>query len=87
MADAYGKRGLVPPLARPMRHEFYHKGREIYRFSYRWGDEADFLEALLDLARTQKTEFDLIDAAIITQRLVESLICEAKQLLAERGKP
>ena len=58
-----------------------NKGREKFIFRYDHGCEDDLLDALIDQAKNQKTDFDWFDAAVLSFKLTQSLIGQADKLL------
>jgi hypothetical protein len=57
------------------------KGSEKYIFRYQVGCEDKLLEALITQASDSRTSFDWFDAAVLSFKLVQSLISEADKLL------
>jgi len=70
-------------MKRPQRQLVLHKGAEKYIFRYEQGREDELLDALIDQAKDQRTDFDWFDAAVISFKLTQSLIGSAEQLLRE----
>ena len=62
-----------------------NKGTEKFIFRYEAGHEDDLLDALIDQAKDQRTDFDWFDAAVLSFKLTQSLICQADQLLGENS--
>lgn len=60
-----------------------NKGKEKYIFRYEHGCEDDLLDALIDQATDQQSDFDWFDAAVLSFRLTQSLVCQADRLLDE----
>ena len=58
-----------------------NKSSEKYIFRYQDGSEGQLLEALVDHANDQRTDFDWFDAAVLSFRLTQSLIGQADKLL------
>jgi hypothetical protein len=59
------------------------KGSEKYIFRYQAGCEDALLDALVAQASDSRTGFDWFDAAVLSFKLVQSLINEADKLLSE----
>ena len=62
-----------------------NKGKEKFIFRYQPGHEDDLLDALISQAKDKRTEFDWFDAAVLSFRLTQSLICQADELLSENS--
>ena len=60
-----------------------NKGKEKYIFRYDHGCEDELLDTLVEQATNQRTDFDWFDAAVLSFRLTQSLICQADRLLDE----
>jgi len=58
-----------------------NKGAEKFIFRYENGCEDELLEALIGQAKDKRTSFDWFDAAVLSFKLTQSLICQADQLL------
>jgi len=58
-----------------------NKGSEKFIFRYEVGQEDDLLDALIEQARDKRTRFDWFDAAVLSFKLTQSLICQADELL------
>jgi hypothetical protein len=48
-----------------------NKGREYYIFRYDFGDEEIIKQSIYELAESQKTRFDKVDAMIISNQISE----------------
>ncbi len=57
------------------------KGREKFIFRYDCGCEDKLLDALIDQAKDERTDFDWFDAAVLSFKLTQSLIGQADELL------
>ena len=57
------------------------KGNEKFIFRYAPGCEDELLEHMIREAKSNKTNFDWFDAAVLSFRLTQSLIGEANHLL------
>jgi len=62
-----------------------NKGKEKYIFRYDAGREDELLDALIDQAKDKRTDFDWFDAAVLSFKLTQSLICQADNLLGEKA--
>jgi len=58
-----------------------NKGSQQYIFRYSSGNEACLLDALVAAATDEKTDFDWIDAAVLSFKLTQNLIGQADELL------
>jgi hypothetical protein len=68
-------------LKQDLRQLVLKKGSEKYIFRYQAGSEDKLLEALISQASDSRTSFDWFDAAVLSFKLVQSLISEADKLL------
>ncbi|MGA2916421.1 MAG: hypothetical protein ABSE89_10390 [Sedimentisphaerales bacterium] len=66
-----------------LRQLVLRKGSEKYIFRYQAGCEDSLLEALISQASDSRTSFDWFDAAVLSFKLVQSLISEADRLLKD----
>lgn len=66
-----------------LRQLVLKKGSEKYIFRYQAGCEDALLEALISQASDSRTSFDWFDAAVLSFKLIQSLISEADRLLNE----
>lgn len=62
-----------------------NKGTEKFIFRYNAGQEDELIDAMIDQARDARTEFDWFDAAVLSFKLTQSLICQANELLRADG--
>lgn len=60
-----------------------NKGSEKFIFRYESGSEDKLLEALVEQAKSKRTNFDWFDAAVLSFKLTQSLIGQADELLRE----
>ena len=60
-----------------------NKGAEKFIFRYESGHEDDLLDALIYQAKDKHTQFDWFDAAVLSFKLTQSLICQADELLSQ----
>ena len=58
-----------------------NKGSEKFIFRYEDGCEDDLLDALITQAKDKRTTFDWFDAAVLSFKLTQLLICQADELL------
>jgi len=70
-------------MKRATRQLVLNKGREKFIFRYENGCEDELLDALIEQARDARTNFDWFDAAVLSFKLTQSLICQADELLQE----
>lgn len=59
-----------------------NKGKEKFIFRYESGCEDKLLDALIEQAKDRRTNFDWFDAAVLSFKLVQSLIGQADELLS-----
>jgi len=67
-----------------MRQLVLNKGAEKFIFRYNCGCEDDLLDALINQAKDNRTEFDWFDAAVLSFKLTQSLINQADELLHQK---
>ena len=67
------------------RELILNKGGERYIFRYEAGNEDELLDALIEAAKSQRTNFDWFDAAVLSFKLTPSLIMQADELLNQTG--
>ncbi len=60
-----------------------NKGVEKFIFRYENGCEDELLDALIEQAKDNRTDFDWFDAAVLSFKLTQSLIGQADELLDE----
>lgn len=60
-----------------------NKASEKFIFRYESGSEDKLLDAFIEQARDEKTNFDWFDAAVLSFKLTESLIYQADKILCE----
>lgn len=60
-----------------------NKGAEKFIFRYENGSEDELLEALIDQAKDNRTNFDWFDAAVLSFKLTQLLVEQADELLGE----
>lgn len=60
-----------------------NKGKEKFVFRYERGGEDKLLDALIEQAKDDRTDFDWFDAAVLSFKLTQSLIGQADELLHE----
>ena len=68
-----------------MRQLVLNKGSKKFIFRYECGHEDNLLDALITQAKDRRTEFDWFDAAVLSFKLTQSLICQADELLSENS--
>ncbi len=62
-----------------------NKGVEKFIFRYESGREDELLDALIEQAKDERTDFDWFDAAVLSFKLTQSLIGQADELLGENS--
>ena len=60
-----------------------NKAAEKFIFRYDNGCEDKLLDALIEQAKDERTDFDWFDAAVLSFKLTQSLIGQADELLRE----
>lgn len=70
-------------LGKHLRQLVLKKGSEKYIFRYQAGCEDKLLESLIAEASDSRTSFDWFDAAVLSFKLIQSLISEADKLLSD----
>lgn len=70
-------------MKRMKRQLVLNKGAEKFIFRYETGREDELLDALIDRAKDDRTNFDWFDAAVLSFKLTQSLIGQADELLNE----
>ncbi len=72
-------------MVKRQRQLMLNKGAEKFIFRYDAGQEDELIDAMIDQARDARTEFDWFDAAVLSFKLTQSLICQANELLRADG--
>ena len=70
-------------MKKTMRQLVLNKGAEKFIFRYENGREDKLLDALIEQAKDNRTDFDWFDAAVLSFKLTQSLIGQADELLRE----
>ncbi len=70
-------------MKKTMRQLILNKGTEKFIFRYDSGCEDKLLNALIEQAKDNRTDFDWFDAAVVSFKLTQSLIAQADELLRE----
>ena len=70
-------------MAKARQQLILNKGAEKYVFRYETGREDELLDVLIDNAKNRQQSFDWFDAAVLSFKLTQSLICQAENLLHE----
>lgn len=65
------------------RQLILNKGTEKFIFRYEPGCEDKLLDALIEQAEDNRTDFDWFDAAVLSFKLTQSLVGQANELLQE----
>jgi hypothetical protein len=68
-------------MSRLKRQLVLNKGVEKFIFRYEEGCEDDLLDALIAQARDNRTNFDWFDAAVLSFKLTQLLVCQADEIL------
>lgn len=73
-------------MAKTRRQLVLNKGNEKYVFRYDRGCEDQLLDALIEQARDNRTDFNWFDAAVLSFKLTQALIGQADEILNENPK-
>jgi len=73
-------------MKKTKRQLILNKGTEKFIFRYDSGCEDKLLDALIEQAKDNRTNFDWFDAAVLSFKLTQSLIGQADKLLSEDVK-
>jgi hypothetical protein len=68
-------------MVKRQRQLTLNKGPEKFIFRYDLGHEDELIDAMIDQAKDARTNFDWFDAAVLSFKLTQSLICQADELL------
>jgi len=68
------------------RQLILNKGKEKFIFRYDTGCEDRLLDALIEQAKDERTDFDWFDAAVLSFKLTQSLVTQADELLHENTR-
>ncbi len=72
-------------MVKRQRQLTLNKGPEKFIFRYDVGHEDELIDAMIDQAKDTRTHFDWFDAAVLSFKLTQSLICQADELLQANG--
>lgn len=72
-------------MVKRQRQLTLNKGPEKFIFRYDVGREDELIDAMIDQARDARTDFDWFDAAVLSFKLTQSLVCQADELLQANG--
>ena len=72
-------------MVKRQRQLTLNKGPEKFIFRYDVGHEDELIDAMIDQAKDERTGFDWFDAAVLSFKLTQSLICQADELLQANG--
>jgi hypothetical protein len=70
-------------MKKKQRQLVLNKGAEKFIFRYEDGREDELLDALIEQAKDERTDFDWFDAAVLSFKLTQMLIGQADQLLCQ----
>jgi hypothetical protein len=74
---------LWTEMKKMKRQLVLNKGAEKFIFRYENGCEDELLDALIDQAKDERTNFDWFDAAVLSFKLTQLLVVQADELLGE----
>jgi hypothetical protein len=63
-----------------------NKGSQRFIFRYETGSEDKLLDAVIDQAKDNRTDFDWFDAAVLSFKLTQALVGQADELLKENAE-
>ncbi|MHC4154519.1 MAG: hypothetical protein ACYST6_06310 [Planctomycetota bacterium] len=63
-----------------------NKGSQRFIFRYETGSEDKLLDAVIDQAKDNRTDFDWFDAAVLSFKLTQALVGQADELLRESAE-
>lgn len=72
-------------MKKAKRQLVLNKGREKFIFRYDSGCEDELLDALIEEAKSNRTNFDWFDAAVLSFKLTQSLIGQADEILRDKN--
>jgi len=72
-------------MKKTKRQLILNKGTEKFIFRYDSGCEDELLDALIEQAKDNRTDFDWFDAAVLSFKLTQSLISQADEFLCGRA--
>jgi hypothetical protein len=75
------RKARVVSMQKLMRQLVLNKGGERFIFRYEQGCEDQLLDALVEQAKDERTDFDWFDAAVLSFKLTQALIGRAEELL------
>ncbi len=75
------------PADKKKRQLVLNKGGQKFIFRYKVGCEDELVDALVEQAKNKATDFDWFDAAVLSFKLTQSLICQANDLLHDNTDP
>ena len=75
---------VILQMEKIQRQFVLNKGVEKFVFRYDDGSEDKLLDVLIEKAKDKKSHFDWFDAAVLSFKLTESLVCEADKLLQKK---
>ena len=70
-------------MKKTKRQLVLNKGTEKFIFRYDSGCEDKLLETLIEQAKDNRTDFERVDAALLSFKLTQSLIGQADELLVK----
>jgi len=73
-------------MEKTKRQLVLNKATEKFIFRYDRGCEDKLLDALIEQAKDNRTNFDWFDAAVLSFKLTQSLIGQADELLRENKR-
>jgi hypothetical protein len=60
------------------------KGKQKFIYRYTSGSEDKLLDVFIEQARSGRVDFDWFDAAVLSFKLTQSLICQADELIGDK---
>ena len=71
-------------VSREKKQLILKKGKQKFIYRYTCGSEDKLLDVFIEQARSGKIDFDWFDAAVLSFKLTQSLICQADELIGEK---
>ena len=71
-------------MSREKKQLILKKGRQKFIYRYTSGSEDKLLDVFIEQARSGRIDFDWFDAAVLSFKLTQSLICQADELIGEK---
>ncbi|MBN2020327.1 MAG: hypothetical protein JW749_08885 [Sedimentisphaerales bacterium] len=73
-------------MSRATKQLILKKGKQKFIFRYESGCEDKLLDIFIEQAKSGQTDFDWFDAAVLSFKLTQSLVCQADELISDNVK-